>query len=231
MTVQRRFLWAPKVNVFAVFKPKGPSSYDIIRELKIVLKNREKIGHAGTLDPLASGVLVIGVGNGTKKLREIVGKEKEYIAVIKLGEESTTDDAEGEKRAGSSATPPSRENIERALGNFVGEILQAPPAYSAVKILGQPAYARARKGEKVAPKTRKVTVKSIDLLEYAWPILKIRVVTGPGVYIRSLARDLGRKLGTLGYLADLERTRVGDFRKNGALSIEEAKQMLADEGY
>lgn len=217
------------MNVFAVFKPRGPSSYDIIRELKTVLKGRKKIGHAGTLDPLASGVLVIGAGAGTKKLSEVVRKEKEYIAAIKLGEESETDDEEGEKRAAEKVIPPSREVVERALYGFVGEILQAPPAYSAVKILGQPAYARARKGERVALKARKVSIKKIDLLEYAWPILKIRVVTGPGVYIRSLARDLGRKLGTLGYLADLERTRVGDFRKKEALSVEEAKKILREE--
>lgn len=208
-----------KQKIFAVYKPKGPTSHDIVAEIR--KRTGEKtVGHAGTLDPLASGVLVVGVGrDATKKLHEVVRAEKEYIADIKLGEESTTDDAEGAKTEVQVITEPNKEEVKGALKHFVGEIMQTPPQYSALKVGGRPAYKFARKG-KVAPLLpRKVFVKEIELLEYAWPHLKIRVVTGPGVYIRALARDLGRALKVGGYLSDLERTRVGDFKKEDAIII------------
>lgn len=203
-------------DVFAVYKPRGPSSAALLNQLKKIL-GAKKIGHAGTLDPLAAGVLVVGVGAGTKRLAQIVGKEKEYLATIKLGEESTTDDAEGEKRPGNVREQPSRERIEAALGKFTGTILQTPPRISAVKIKGERAYRLARQGRAVDLAPRPALVKSIALLEYRWPHLKLRIVTGPGVYVRAIARDLGQELGTLGYLLDLERTRVGEFTKEKAL--------------
>lgn len=203
-------------DVFAVHKPKGPSSAAFLNELKKNL-GVKKIGHAGTLDPLASGVLVIGIGKGTKRLAGVVNKEKEYVATIKLGEESSTDDAEGEKRAGHVRHRPTRQEVQAALKKFIGIILQIPPVVSAVKIGGERAYQLARQGRAVHLKPRPVKVHAIGLLGYSWPFLKLRVRTGPGAYIRALARDLGRELGTLGYLANLERTRVGEFTKEKAL--------------
>ena len=203
-------------DVFAVHKPKGPSSAAFLNELKKIL-GVKKIGHAGTLDPLASGILVIGIGKGTKRLAEIVNKDKEYVATIKLGSESTTDDAEGKKRAGSVHHRPTRQEVQAALKKFIGIILQIPPVMSAVKIGGERAYKLARQGRVVHLKPRAVKVYAIELLDYSWPFVKLRLTTGPGVYVRAVARDLGRELGTLGYLADLERTRVGEFTKERAL--------------
>jgi len=175
----------------------------------------KKIGHAGTLDPLASGVLVVGIGReATKELAKIVKKEKEYIAKIKLGATSTTDDAEGEKtKSPKPLTPPPLAEVQKAVANFKGKILQNPPVYSAVKIQGQAAYKLARKGQAPKLKSRQVEIKEMEILKYEWPYLELKIVTGPGVYIRSLARDIGQTLKTGGYLADLERTRVGDFTK------------------
>lgn len=207
-------------DVFAVYKPRGPSSAAFLNQLKKIL-GVKKMGHAGTLDPLASGVLVVGVGAGTKRLADIAGREKEYVATIKLGEESATDDAEGEKRPGNVREQPSRERIVSALENFTGTILQTPPRISAVKIRGERAYRLARQGKTVALEPRPAIIRAIELLEHHWPFLKLRIVTGPGVYIRAIARDLGRELGTLGYLSELERTRVGEFTKEQALTIEE----------
>jgi tRNA pseudouridine55 synthase len=206
-------------KIFAVWKPKGPTSHDIVDKVRKISGER-RVGHAGTLDPLAEGILVLGVGReATKKLQSIVKSEKEYVAEVKLGEESSTDDEEGEKTAVKSAARPSEEAVRNALKNFVGEIEQTPPVYSAVKVRGKPAHRRVRRGEKVELEPRKVEIKSIELLEYKWPRLKIRAVTGPGVYIRALARDIGRHLGTGAYLSALERTRVGEFTKEKCKNI------------
>jgi len=199
-------------GIYTVYKPKGPTSHDVINKLRRETGVR-KIGHAGTLDPLASGVLVVGVGReATKQLAAIVKKEKEYLAVIKLGETSTTDDEEGQKKKIQISKKPNYKEVEEAVWKFQGKILQTPPAYSAVKIKGQAAYRLARRGQMPELKSRPVEIKEIKILKYQWPYLKLKVITGPGVYIRALARDIGRELETGAYLAELERTRVGDFR-------------------
>lgn len=210
--------------VVAVYKEKGPTSHDVVDEIRRIT-GEKKVGHAGTLDPQASGVLVVGIGReSTKELGEIVKKEKEYIANIRLGATSTTDDIEGEKEETKFAEPPTEGNVKDVLGEFLGNTQQVPPIYSAVKIRGKEAYKRARRGEKVILEPREVKIKNIEILEYSWPHLKIKVVTGPGVYIRSLARDIGEKLRVGGYLADLERTRVGEFTKEKSLTLEELKE-------
>ncbi len=206
-------------KIFAVWKPKGPTSHDIVERVRRITGER-RVGHAGTLDPLAEGVLVVGVGReATRGLKEIVGEEKEYIAHIKFGEESSTDDEEGEKKVFGNLTPPSREAVEKILDDFIGETLQVPPVYSAVKVRGQPAHRRTRRGEKLTLKPRRVVIREIGILNYEWPNLEIRTVTGPGVYIRALARDIGRELGTGGYLTGLIRTRVGGYKKENVVEI------------
>jgi tRNA pseudouridine55 synthase len=208
-------------NIFAIYKEKGPTSHDIINRVRRITGER-RVGHAGTLDPLASGVLVVAVGREwTKKLGEIVVKEKEYIADIKLGEESATDDEEGEKFSLLVNKFISLQEIKKAADKFIGKIKQTPPVYSAIKINGKPAHRLVRAGKDVKLEPREVEIKSIEILKYEWPFLKLRVVTGPGVYIRALARDIGRELGVGGYLYELERTRVGEYDKNNALTIEE----------
>ncbi len=213
-------------NIFAVWKPKGPTSHDIINKIRKITGVR-KVGHAGTLDPLASGILVVGVGReATKKLKDAVAAEKEYIALIRLGENSSTDDAEGVKEKihpvrnspprGHSGAPSAGE-ISNGVKKFIGKIEQTPPIFSAVKVRGKEAYKYARAGKEIIMKPRPVEIKSIKILKYKWPDLKIKVTTGPGVYIRALARDLGQEFKTGGYLAELERVRVGSFLKKNAL--------------
>jgi tRNA pseudouridine55 synthase len=215
-------------NIFAVYKPKGPTSHDIINKIRKITGVR-KVGHAGTLDPLARGVLVVGVGReATKKLNEIVKKEKEYIAEIKLGEESSTDDEEGEKIFIDDKIIKDIKIVKNVIESFVGKILQVPPAYSAIKIKGTPAHRLVRRGEDVKLEPREAEIKEIEIMEYKWPFLKLRVVTGPGVYIRALARDIGRKLGAGAYLADLERIRAGEYKKDKALNAKQIEGIYFD---
>ncbi len=207
--------------IYPIYKPKGPTSHDIVDKIRKITDIR-KVGHAGTLDPLASGVLVIGITReGTKQMPHLVKKEKEYIALVKLGETSTTDDEEGDKQTSQTNRQPELSDIQEVVKKFIGNISQVTPIYSAIKIKGKAAYKMARKGEVVEMKPREVEIKDIEILNYEWPVLKIRVETGSGVYIRSLARDIGEELGIGGYLADLERTRVGEFTKEESLSIED----------
>lgn len=197
------------------------TSHDVINRLRRI-SGEQRIGHAGTLDPLARGILVVGVGReATKKLGEIESKEKEYLAEIRLGLESSTGDEEGEKREVLPDRIPTREEVEAAARKLTGEIEQVPPIYSAVKVAGKPAFRYARAGREVKLRARKVQVKKIEVLFYEWPLLRMRAITGPGVYVRALARDLGQALGTAGYLTGLERVRVGEFTKEKALLLEE----------
>jgi tRNA pseudouridine55 synthase len=201
-------------GILAIYKPRGITSYDVIRVLKRIFPG-EKIGHGGTLDPLAEGVLVVAVGrDATKQLHTVLnGTEKEYETTIELGKVSETDDAEGpihqylKARVGN----PDLLEITTALQSFTGDIDQVPPQYSAVKVQGKTAYKRAREGENTTLAPKKVHISSIDVLSYSYPMLTIRVVCGSGVYIRSIARDLGETLQTGGYVTNLKRTRVGEF--------------------
>lgn len=208
-------------GIFGINKPVGPTSHDIIDQLRRKIGIR-KIGHAGTLDPLASGVLVVAIGREfTKQIDELVQKEKEYIAKVKFGFNSTTDDEQGDKEEIEISVEPTKEDITKILPKFIGEIKQMPPIYSSVKVSGRPAHRRARKGEDVKLGTRDVLIKDIEILDYRWPYLEIKVLTGPGVYIRSLARDIGKELKVGGYLAGLQRIRVGEYKINDAVSVEE----------
>ncbi len=214
-------------NIFAVNKPKGPTSNQVLNKIRRIA-NTKKVGHAGTLDPLAEGILVVAIGReGTKQLDKIVQKEKEYIADVKLGITSTTDDEEGIKLKVESHKVASKK-VEKILPKFIGKIKQVPPIYSAIKINGQEAYKRARKGEEIKMKIREVEIKEIEILKYKWPNLQIRVVTGPGVYIRALARDIGAELNVGGYLAGLIRTRVGDFKIADAVKSEDLEKVVVD---
>lgn len=211
----------------AVFKPKGMTSHDVVDRVRGMTGER-RVGHAGTLDPLAEGVLVVAIGReNTKRLCEYVKKEKEYVTEIKLGETSTTDDEEGEKKKIDLSAlidlNPNEKKVDEVLKGFKGEIWQTPPLYSAVKIKGKEAYKYARKGKRVKLEPRKREVKKIELLEYKWPVVKLRIVTGAGVYIRSIARDLGAELGVGGYMKSLIRTRVGQFGIEDCFQLKKEK--------
>ncbi len=191
-------------------------------------KRKVKVGHAGTLDPLASGVLVIAVGREfTKKIHEVVNAEKEYLAELKLGETSSTADAEGDKTVVNQKKIPNLGEIRKAIKGFIGRIEQTPPVYSAIKINGQEAYKRVRRGEDVEMKKRTVEIKSIKIISYHYPFLKIKVVCGKGVYIRSLAEDIGSVLKTGAYLSSLKRTRVGNFRLTEAKDLSQFSLKIA----
>jgi len=213
--------------IIAINKPKGPSSFKMISEIR-KLTGIKKVGHAGTLDPLAEGVLVIAIGrDSTKQISQIVEKEKEYIAKIKLGWESSTDDEAGEKKRISSKKPSFRD-IEKIIPNFIGNIAQVPPQFSAIKIKGNRAYKMARAGETVKFKKRFVEIKNIEVLSYKYPYLEIRVTTGPGAYIRALARDIGKKLSVGAYMAGLQRIRVGDYKIDDCIPLNKIEKLMQD---
>ncbi len=208
--------------IFAVHKPKGISSYDVIRSIKLQHEKGTKIGHGGTLDPQAEGVLVIAVGReSTRQLSAILkDSTKEYIAEIELGKISHTDDSEGPITPGLSQREPSSEEIQKILTTFTGDILQKPPVFSAIKIKGETAYSRARRGEVVEIQPKHVHIDSIEMRDYTYPVVTIHVQCGSGVYIRALARDIGEKLGTGAYMKSLIRTRVGEFTLDAAESYQ-----------
>lgn len=214
--------------ILPIFKPKGPTSFNIISQIKKIT-GVKKVGHAGTLDPLAQGVLVVGIGReSTRKLFTELQKEKEYEVLIELGKTSTTDDEEGEKTVWEVTKIPQETKVTKALQQFIGEIWQMPPQYSAVKVSGKESYKLARKGKKIHLGKRQVLIKDIQILTYKWPLLKLKVITGPGVYIRSLARELGEELKVGGYVKELERTRVGEFTLNDCKTVDSLKELDFD---
>ncbi|MCK6475012.1 MAG: tRNA pseudouridine(55) synthase TruB [Planctomycetes bacterium] len=197
-------------GLIVIDKPVGFTSMDVVRRLRRAAGNC-KTGHAGTLDPLASGVLVCAFGRATRAIDRLMALTKVYETTVDLSAFTETDDAEGARNEVAVETPPSREDVARALEGLTGTIEQTPPAYSALKVDGRPAYKYARKGQAVELKPRKVRVDTIELLSYAWPELDLRVTCGKGTYIRSLARQIGGKLGTGGHLKALRRTAVGPY--------------------
>jgi tRNA pseudouridine55 synthase len=197
------------INLFSVYKPPGKSSYDVIRQLKKKYPG-EKIGHGGTLDPFAEGVLIIGVGrSATKQLGLFLNhSRKTYRATVHLGTVSTTDDPEGQKIECIGAALPTLSVVEQTLKKFIGEIWQTPSRFSALKINGERAYDKARRGEQVVMEPRQVFIEDVQLVSYSKKELVVEVTCGSGTYIRSIARALGEVWGTGAYLTRLLRTRV-----------------------
>ena len=221
--MMKKSLAKDSLGIFSVYKPKGMTSHDVIYRVRKIT-GVKRVGHAGTLDPLASGVLIVAVGREyTKTLDSLMKTDKEYVAELMLGLTSTTDDNEGEKTVKQGYSEPNKADIEKVLTNWVGQVSQVPPIYSAIKVKGKPAHRRVRSGQNVELNPRLVVIKSIELLNYEWPILRIRVICEKGVYIRSLARDIGEQLGTGAYLSYLVRTRVGEF------TVEDCDRIDADD--
>lgn len=205
-------------------KPKGITSFDVIRKVRKILGVR-KIGHAGTLDPMATGLLLLAIGEGTKLLEYLIQKDKTYLAEIKLGAISTTYDAEGEITQSDFQEKIKKEELEKVIQkSFLGKIQQVPPKYSALKINGQKAYDLARRGEEVKLQAREVEIYRNEILKYDFPDLTLAIDCSTGTYIRSIANDLGEKLGCGGYLTKLERTRVGKFDLADALELEDVSE-------
>lgn len=207
-------------GILNIDKPLGWTSHDVVAWIRRVLKIK-RVGHAGTLDPLATGVLLVCLGQATRISEYLMASDKTYRATIQLGTITDTYDMDGQ----IVETRPVRPEIDRgaiwiALGRFVGDIMQAPPAYSAIKQDGVPLHRRARRGEDVRPSARPVHIHSIQLVDYAEPCLTVDVTCEPGTYIRSLAHDLGQALGCGAALSALRRTRSGRFLADDALSPE-----------
>ncbi len=205
--------------MWLVHKPIGISSFGVVAKVRRITGIR-KVGHAGTLDPEAEGLMIILVGKDyTRKADSFLKLDKTYEVEATLGQTSTTGDREGELSQ-VSGRQPSKDEVHKALDQFQGDILQTPPLYSAIKVGGQRAYKLARAGKEVAIEPRKVTVASIELLDYSYPKLSFRADVSSGTYIRSLVEDIGTALGTGAYMSALMRTRVGSYNLDGAVHLD-----------
>lgn len=200
--------------IIFVDKPSGMSSFGAVARIRRILSQQEghkvKVGHTGTLDPFATGLLILLAGKATKKAPELTKKDKVYEATIRLGETSTTGDPEGEI-AKTGAKLPTKSEIEKVLQQFTGKIEQRPPAFSAIKINGQRAYKLARAGKDFEIPTRTVEIYELELISYDAPELKIRTHVSSGTYIRTLAEDIGKALGCGAYCSTLRRTKIADY--------------------
>lgn len=211
-------------GLLLVNKPAGITSFDCIRKLRRTT-GVKKIGHAGTLDPAAHGLMLLLFGTACKQAQQFSKLDKTYVAQIELGKNSTTGDREGEL-TNISERQPDLDEIERTLKLFIGEITQTPSKYSAIKIDGQEAYKRARRGEEVTMPSRQVTINSIDIISYNYPYLEISTSVSSGTYIRSLAEDIGKGLGTGAYLAGLTRTSVGEYDLKNAVELDSESDQI-----
>ncbi|MFC4666209.1 tRNA pseudouridine(55) synthase TruB [Falsiporphyromonas endometrii] len=220
-------------EVFLFDKPYTWTSFDLVNKFRYLACKRLdikklKVGHAGTLDPLATGLMIVCTGRCTKKIDKLQSGVKEYIATIKLGETTPSFDLETEPDKQYPYKHITEEMVREVLKSFVGTIEQVPPAYSAISVNGKRAYKYARKGQEVELKPRILVIDEIELLDYDLPLIKIRVVCSKGTYIRALARDIGEALQSGGYLTALRRTRIGDFLIEDALSIEGIEEVIRD---
>ncbi len=215
-------------GVLIVNKPVGMTSMDVVA----IVRGRAggaRTGHAGTLDPCADGVLVLGLGRATKSLGRFMSTPKRYRTVIDLSAFTETDDREGQRIDVDVAEPPTPVRVGSVLETFTGRIMQRPPARSAIKVGGRRAYDLARRGETVVLEPRPVEVDRLELVEYRWPLLEIAVCCGKGTYIRSLARDIGVALATGGHCRTLRRTAVGPFTLGEATPLAEVPQPLDEQ--
>jgi tRNA pseudouridine55 synthase len=218
-------------GILLIDKPSGWTSFDVVNYVRRMVANHEgkkpkhvKVGHTGTLDPLATGLLVLLLGEYTKRAQDVSKLDKTYEVTMRLGETSTTGDAEGEITLFPGYDPgnrPTLGKVEHVLQKFTGEIMQTPPAYSAVKINGQRAYKLARAGKAVEIEPRKITVYSILLTAYSYPEVRFVAKVSSGTYIRALVEDIGKELGTGAYMSDLRRTKVAQFDLNAAHPVNE----------
>lgn len=206
-------------QVLLIDKPLRWTSFDVIQKLRNIIRIK-KIGHAGTLDPLATGLLIVCTGKFTKKINEYMAQEKEYTGTITIGSTTPTYDLESEPENFKSYNTISEELIRETTKQFIGEISQVPPAHSAIKIGGKRVYELARQGKEVKIEPRQVTIKEFEIVKIELPSIYFKVVCTTGTYIRSLAFDFGNALGCGGHLSSLCRTRIGEFKNDEALTID-----------
>lgn len=205
-------------QLILIDKPAGLTSAAAVAIVKRKLPRGTKLGHAGTLDPFATGLLILMAGKATKRCESLMGQPKTYEATIKFGATTETDDPESPETPWAGASSVDRADVDRVLPEFIGEVTQIPPMYSALKIQGKRACDRVRAGQTVELKPRMVRVYGIEMLDYQWPLLRVRIECGRGTYIRSIARDIGQRLNVGGYLTQLRRTHIGEFDVANAVS-------------
>lgn len=218
-------------EIIGIDKPLGWTSFDAVKRVRGAIQRRLhlkkfKVGHAGTLDPLATGVLIVCTGRATKRIDELQNGDKEYVATIRLGATTPSFDLETEVDAVYPWEHITRERVEEIIPTFIGKIMQVPPVFSAVKVDGKRAYNLARKGKKVELKAKSLYIKEMELLGMDMPEITLRIVCSKGTYIRALARDLGEALGSGAHLTGLRRTRVGDVRVEDCLTIADAIETI-----
>lgn len=206
-------------RVLLIDKPIDWTSFDVVRKIRNTLKI-QKVGHAGTLDPLATGLLIVCTGKFTKKINEYMAQEKEYTGTITIGARTPTYDLESDPENLKSTDGITEETIRETTKQFTGEIFQVPPVHSAIKQKGKPVYLLARKGIKVILEPRKITISEFEITNIEMPVISFRVVCTTGTYIRSLANDFGAAIDCGGYLSKLRRTKIGNFKVEDAISIE-----------
>ena len=215
-----------KGEVLVFDKPLNWTSFDLVHKVRLIICKKLnikklKVGHAGTLDPKATGILILCTGKATSKIETLQADEKEYIATLKFGATTPSFDLESAEDAQYETAHISKEFLVEVLKNFIGTIMQVPPDYSAVKINGKRAYDYARKGIAVEIKSKVLEIKEIEVISFDLPEVKLRVVCGKGTYIRALARDIGVALKSGAYLTGLRRTRVGGFDLSQAIGLDE----------
>ena len=216
-------------GIILVNKPKGISSFDVIRKLKKILKTK-KIGHTGTLDPLATGLMLICVGKATKLASDLEAKNKVYLANFEIGYATDTYDIEG-KRIAENLIDVSKDNLELSLKKFIGDIKQVPPMYSAIKIDGNKLYHLARKGIEIERPERDVTIEYINLLDFKDNKAKIETKVSKGCYIRSLIYDIGLDLGTYATMTELQRINVGEYSLTNSYTLEQMEEMAQNNDF
>ena len=215
-------------GVIAIDKPRGPTSMSMVNLIRR-RAGKAKTGHAGTLDPLATGVLVLGIGKMTKRLGELTNTIKQYTTVINLSATTDGHDAETPPLEVVVGHIPTISEVEIAVKAFHGEIMQSPPIFSAIKIDGRRAYIAARKGENVKIKPRPVVVRDISVTSYEWPLVTVDIECEKGFYVRSLARDLGEALETGGYCVGIRRTAVGPFTIDNSIALEDLPKTITQD--
>ena len=214
-------------KVLLINKPLNWTSFDVVRKVRNLVKIK-KVGHAGTLDPLATGLLIICTGKFTKRINEFMAREKEYTGSFTLGATTPTYDLESEPANFKPFDHLTEDEIKKATSQFTGEIMQGPPAHSAIKQQGKRVYELARLGKEVVLEPRKLLISEFEITDIALPVVSFRVVCSTGTYIRSLAHDFGQALGCGAYLSSLCRTRIGEFKNEDAMSMEEFEKTIVN---
>ena len=219
-------------GLILIDKPAGISSFRVVSRVRGIIRaqtgQKLKVGHSGTLDPMATGLLLLAIGPYTKKLAELIKQDKTYDVTMHLGKVSTTGDSEGEITSASDIIPTNGQ-IEDIARDFTGLIIQTPPIYSAIKINGQRAYDLARKGKQIKIEPRQVKISSINITNYEYPLVKFTAEVSSGTYIRSLVQDMGSQLGCGAYMSDLKRTKIGHYELKDAARLNDLDYSKIDQ--